>query len=78
MPGQESTKDLLLAQALKAEVVDLLAIYADQSTEQGHARVVVSGYHARKKPYWYLRFRFVQNGLHLNLLFWIKDEKSWG
>ncbi len=35
----------LLAQALKAEVAELLAPYADQSTEQGHARVVLSGHH---------------------------------
>ena len=35
----------LLAQALKAEVAELLATYADQSTEQGHARVVLSGHH---------------------------------
>ncbi len=34
----------LLAQALKAEVAELLATYADQSTEQGHARVVLSGH----------------------------------
>jgi len=38
----------LLAQALKAEVADLLATYADQSTEQGHARVVLSGHHPRR------------------------------
>jgi putative transposase len=35
----------LIAQALKAEVADLLAIYADQRDEQGHARVVLSGHH---------------------------------
>ena len=35
----------LLAQALKAEVAELLATYANQSTEQGHARVVLSGHH---------------------------------
>ena len=35
----------LLAQALKAEVAELLVTYADQSTEQGHARVVLSGHH---------------------------------
>lgn len=38
----------LLAQALKAEVADLLATYADQSTEQGHARVVLSGHHPKR------------------------------
>ncbi len=35
----------LLAQALKAEVAELLAAYADQRDEQGHARVVLSGHH---------------------------------
>jgi transposase-like protein len=34
----------LLAQALKAEVADLLAAYQDQQDEQGHARVVLSGH----------------------------------
>ncbi len=34
----------LLAQALKVEVADLLASYADQRDEQGHARVVLSGH----------------------------------
>ena len=34
----------LLAQALKAEVADLLAAYEDQQDEQGHARVVLSGH----------------------------------
>ena len=34
----------LLAQALKAEVAELLASYADQRDEQGHARVVLSGH----------------------------------
>ena len=38
----------LLMQALKAEVADLLATYADQSTEQGHARVVLSGHHPKR------------------------------
>ncbi|WNM62497.1 hypothetical protein [Candidatus Nitrospira neomarina] len=35
----------LLAQALKVEVDELLATYADQRDEQGHARVVLSGHH---------------------------------
>lgn len=35
----------LLAQALKVEVAELLATYADQRDEQGHARVVLSGHH---------------------------------
>ncbi len=35
----------LIAQALKAEVTELLATYADQRDEQGHARVVLSGHH---------------------------------
>ena len=30
----------LIAQALKVEVAELLATYADQQDEQGHARVV--------------------------------------
>ncbi len=34
----------LIAQALKVEVADLLATYADQQDEQGHARVVLSGH----------------------------------
>ena len=39
----------LLAQALKAEVAELLAIYADQRDEQGHARVVLSGHHPKRE-----------------------------
>ena len=35
----------LIAQALQAEVADLLASYRDQQDEQGHARVVRSGHH---------------------------------
>lgn len=35
----------LIAQALKVEVADLLATYADQLDEQGYARVVLSGHH---------------------------------
>ena len=35
----------LIAQALKVEVAELLATYADQQDEQGHARVVLSGHH---------------------------------
>jgi len=35
----------LLAQALKVEVAELLATYAAQRDEQGHARVVLSGHH---------------------------------
>ncbi len=38
----------LLAQALKAEVAELLATYADQRDEQGHARVVLSGHHPKR------------------------------
>ena len=38
----------LLTQALKAEVAELLATYADQATEQGHARVVLSGHHPKR------------------------------
>ena len=38
----------LLAQALQAEVADLLAGYADQRDEQGHARVVLSGHHPKR------------------------------
>jgi len=34
-----------LTQALKAEVADVLMSYAEQRDEQGHARVVLSGYH---------------------------------
>ena len=39
----------LLAQALKVEVADLLATYADQRDEQGHARVVRSGHHPKRE-----------------------------
>ncbi|MCG8378417.1 MAG: IS256 family transposase [Proteobacteria bacterium] len=39
----------LLAQALKAEVTDLLATYADQQDEQGHARVVLNGHHPTRE-----------------------------
>jgi transposase-like protein len=53
--GTDSLTDLirtgaqqLLAQALKAEVADLLASYADQRDEQGHARVVLSGHHPKR------------------------------
>ena len=35
----------LLAQALQAEVAELLVVYEDQQDEQGHARVVLSGHH---------------------------------
>ena len=35
----------LIAQALKMEVAELLATYADQGDEQGHPRVVRSGHH---------------------------------
>jgi putative transposase len=35
----------LLAQALKVEVAELLATYADQRDEPGPARVVLSGHH---------------------------------
>lgn len=35
----------LIAQALQVEVAELLATYADQQDEQGHARVVLSGRH---------------------------------
>ncbi len=38
----------LIAQALKAEVAELLATYANQRDEQGHARVVLSGYHPKR------------------------------
>ena len=40
----------LIAQALKAEVAELLATYADQQDEQGHARVVLSGHHPTRVP----------------------------
>ncbi len=53
--GTDSLTDLirrgarqLLAQALKAEVAELLATYADQQDEQGHARVVLSGHHRQR------------------------------
>ena len=53
--GTDSLTDLirtgaqqLLAQALKAEVADLLASYVDQRDEQGHARVVLSGHHPKR------------------------------
>ena len=39
----------LIAQALKAEVAELLATYADQQDEQGHARVVLSGHHPTRE-----------------------------
>jgi putative transposase len=35
----------LLAQALEAEMAELLAAYADQRDAQGHVRVVKSGHH---------------------------------
>ena len=38
----------LLAQALQAEVAELLATYADQQDEAGHARVVRSGHHPKR------------------------------
>jgi putative transposase len=38
----------LIAQALKAEVADLLATSADQRDEQGYARVVLSGHHPKR------------------------------
>ena len=38
----------LIAQALKAEGTELLATYADQRDEQGHARVVLSGHHPER------------------------------
>jgi transposase-like protein len=54
--GTDSLTDLirtgaqqLLAQALKAEVADLLAAYADQRDDQGHARVVRSGHHPTRE-----------------------------
>ena len=39
----------LIAQALKVEVADLLATYAGQQDEQGHARVVLSGHHPTRE-----------------------------
>ena len=39
----------LIAQALKGEVADLLATYAGQQDEQGHARVVLSGHHPTRE-----------------------------
>ena len=39
----------LIAQALKVEVADLVATYADQRDEQGHARVVLSGHHPTRE-----------------------------
>ena len=54
--GQDELTDLiragaqkLIAQALKAEVVELLATYAAQQDEQGHARVVLSGHHPTRE-----------------------------
>ena len=54
--GQDELTDLiragarkLIAQALKAEVAELLATYADQQDEQGHARVVRSGHHPTRE-----------------------------
>ncbi len=54
--GQDELTDLiragarkLIAQALKAEVADLVATYADQQDEQGHARVVLSGHHPTRE-----------------------------
>ena len=41
----------LIAQALKAEVAELLAAYGDQQDEQGHARVVLSGHISRRAPF---------------------------
>ncbi len=38
----------LLAQALQAEVAELLVVYEDQQDEQGHARVVLSGHHPKR------------------------------
>lgn len=53
--GTDSLTDLIrmgaqqvLAQALKVEVAELLATYADQRDEQGHARVVLSGHHPKR------------------------------
>ena len=39
----------LIAQALNAEVADLVATSADQQDEQGHARVVLSGHHLTRE-----------------------------
>ncbi len=39
----------LIAQALKVEVADLLATYAEQRDEQGHARVVLNGHHPARE-----------------------------
>ena len=39
----------LIAQALKAEVADLLATYSDQRDEQGYARVVLSGHQPQRE-----------------------------
>ena len=54
--SQDSLTDLirpgaqqLLAQALKIEVVELLATYADQRDEQEHVRVVLSGHHPKRE-----------------------------
>ena len=38
----------LIAQALKAEVTELLATYANQRDEQGYARIVLSGHHPKR------------------------------
>ncbi len=54
--GQDELTDLiragarqLIAQAWKTEVVELLATYAEQYDEQGHARVVLSGHHPTRE-----------------------------
>ena len=39
----------LIAQALKVEVADLLATYAEQRDEQSHARVVLCGHHPTRE-----------------------------
>ena len=39
----------LIAQALKAEVAELLATYAKQRDEQGYARVALSGHHPERE-----------------------------
>lgn len=39
----------LLAQALEAEMAELLAAFADQRDAQGHARVVKSGHHPARE-----------------------------
>jgi transposase-like protein len=39
----------LIAQALKAEVAELLATYAKQRDEQGYARVALSGHHPEQE-----------------------------